>query len=168
MNLLLFFWFLLKASLFSTNGIGNVPILHSDLLARGWATEKEFGQALAVGQVAPGPNGLWVVSLSYFVAGWRGSLLALIAICLPPFLALAVSKLYHRVKHHPAIEGFLLGLTLAAVGIFVVVLLRVLADVGVNAHSLLILTASMALGAWRRVPLVLILSLGGVAGYLFG
>ncbi|MEJ7652356.1 MAG: chromate transporter [Chloroflexia bacterium] len=86
MDALTFFWLFLKASLFSTGGMGNLPILHEDLLGRGWATEQNFAEALAVGQISPGPNGLWVISLGYLTAGWLGSALACIAITIPPML----------------------------------------------------------------------------------
>ena len=44
---LLYFWLLLKASLVSTGGSGNLPSLHGDLLARGWASERQFAESLA-------------------------------------------------------------------------------------------------------------------------
>src|SRR5438093_834003 len=122
MNLFLLVWLLLKASLLSTGGMGNVPILHADLIARGWSSDRQFAEALAIGQVTPGPNGLWVISLGYLVRGVTGSLLAAVAITLPPLLVLAVARLYRRVKDHPAVEGFMRGLSLAGAGIFVVVL----------------------------------------------
>jgi chromate transporter len=62
MNPLLYFWLFLKASLFSTGGMGNLPSLHTDLLARHWATEQQFAESLAIGQIAPGPSGLWVIA----------------------------------------------------------------------------------------------------------
>ena len=166
-NLPVYFWLLLKASLFSTSGTGNVPSLHNDLLPRGWATERQFGEALAVGQVSPGPSGLWVISLGYLTAGLRGALLAWIAITLPPLLVLAVDRLYRRVQHHPAVEGFVRGLGLAVVGIFVVVLLTLLHGVGVNARSVLIALASLGLTLTRRVPVPAVLALAAVAGILF-
>ncbi|MEO7909476.1 MAG: chromate transporter, partial [Roseiflexaceae bacterium] len=51
----LFFWLMFKAALFSTSGSGNLPILHQDLLARGWATDRTFAESLAIGQISPGP-----------------------------------------------------------------------------------------------------------------
>lgn len=166
MNLWAYLGLLLKASLFSTSGTGNVPSLHSDLLARGWATESQFGEALAVGQVSPGPSGLWVISLGYLTAGLRGAGLALIAIVLPPLLVLAVDRLYRRVQHHPAVEGFVRGLGLAVVGVFVVVLLQLLHGVGLSGQSVALALTSLGLGATRRVPVVVILALGAVAGVL--
>src|SRR5262249_15915056 len=75
---LLLFLLMLKAALFSTSGIGNLPILHQDLLSRGWATDRNFTESLAIGQISPGPSGLWVISLGYLLDGLRGALFALI------------------------------------------------------------------------------------------
>lgn len=164
MNLWIFFGLLFKASLFSTGGTSNLPSLHSDLITRGWATERQFGESLAVGQVSPGPNGLWVISLGYLSAGLRGAMLALIAIVLPPLLILAVDQLYKRIQHHPAVEGFVRGLGLAVVGIFAVVLLSLLRGAGLDARAVLITLGSIGLGLTRRVPVVAILALAACLG----
>lgn len=166
MNLGVYFGLLLKACLFSTGGFGNFPSIHSDLTARGWATEEQFGEALAVGQISPGPNGLWVVCLGYLTAGLPGTGLAVVAILLPPLLVLAVDRLYRKVQHHPAVEGFVRGLGLAVVGIFVVVLFHLLHGVGLSERNLLITLVSLGLGATRRVPVVVILGLAATVGVL--
>ena len=168
MNALLYFALLLKASLFSLGGFGNVPSVHADFLARGWATERQFAESLAVGQTSPGPNGLWVISLGYLTYGLRGVVLALLAIVLPALLVLLVERFYRRVQHHPAVEGFVRGLGLAAVGIFLLVLYGLLRNVGLSPRSLLITLAALALGATRRVPAIAILSLAALTGVVFG
>ena len=167
MNPLHYFLLALKASLFSTGGFGNLPSLHDDLLARHWASERNFGEALAVGQISPGPNGLWIVSLGYFVDGVRGALLSLAAIAIPPFLILAVEWLYHRTRHLPAVEGFVRGLSLATVGIFFVVLQRLLHDIGFSGRTLSICAASLTVGLTRRVPVVAVLLVAAIIGLLF-
>ena len=166
MNPLALFGLVLKSSLFSTGGLGNVASLHHDLLAQGAAGEREFAEALAIGQVSPGPNGLWVVSLGYLVGGWAGAGASLVAICLPPLLVLVVDRLYRRFAHHPVVEGFLHGLSLALVGVFAVVLAGLLRAGGLTLPHLVICAASVALGATRRVPIVVIIGLAAVAGWL--
>jgi len=172
MNPLLYFWLFLKASLFSTGGFGNLPSLHHDLLARGWATEAQFAESMMVGQISPGPNGLWVISLGYLTDGLRGTLCALLAVSLPPFFVLIVERIYRAVEGHPAVEGFMRGLTLAISGIFVVILLNLLHSAGmvpplwnsVNARPLTIAIGALLLGATKRVPFPLIIILGAVVG----
>ncbi|MEN9937455.1 MAG: hypothetical protein RLZZ387_4034 [Chloroflexota bacterium] len=164
MNTLVLFWLLLKASLFSTSGTGNLPILHDELLGRGWATDKDFAEALAIGQISPGPTGLWVISLGYLLDGPRGALLSLVAITLPPLTVLLVHGFYERYGQHPAMRGFVRGLTLAVSGIFVVVLADIMAGTGIDARSVGIAVVAAALGATRRVPVPVLLALAGAAG----
>lgn len=164
MDLLTYFWFFLKASLLSTSGTGNLPSLHDDLTARGWATEQHFAESLAVGQVSPGPTGLWVISLGYLTAGLPGALLALTAICIPPLIVLLVDRLYSRIGHHPAVQGFTRQLGLGVVGVFVVVLGRLLFTPSLDPRSLLIVAGSVVLALSGRVPVVVILGLAALAG----
>ena len=75
-----FFLIFLKASLLSFGGLGNLPFLLSDLIALGWAQESDFLTAIAVGQMSPGPTGLWSISLGYLIYSWPGAVLSLIAL----------------------------------------------------------------------------------------
>ncbi len=164
---LLFFWLFLKASLFSTGGLGNLPSLHADLLVRHLASNRQFAEALTIGQLSPGPNGLWVISLGYLSAGLPGSLLALLAITLPPLLILAIERGYRRVQDHPAAEGFVSGLTLAVSGVFAVALAGILHSAGLNFRTGVIACAAAALLLSCRVPLFGIIGLAGLTGVLW-
>ncbi len=42
------FWLILRATLFSTSGSGNIPILYHDLRPLEYATERQFAEALAI------------------------------------------------------------------------------------------------------------------------
>jgi chromate transporter len=167
-NPFVFFLLVLKATLFSTGGTGNLPSLHDDLaVARHWATEQQVAEAVSIGQVSPGPTGLWVVSLGCVLDGVRGGLLASLAVTLPPLLVLATERFYRRVRHHPAIEGFVRGLGLAVVGVGAVILWRLLAGTGgLRLSSLVVAAASAALMATRRVPVLVILVLAAMAAIL--
>ncbi len=166
MDLLLYFWLLLKASLFSTGGLGNLPILHEDLLARGWATDRQFAEALAVGQISPGPSGLWVISLGYLTAGWAGSMLAVIAICLPPLAVLAVERVYRQLQNHVFVEGFIRGLSISVIGVFLVVLVRLLQANGMDGRALAITIGTIGLTLTRRLPVPVILLLAAAFGII--
>jgi chromate transporter len=161
---LLLFWLMLKASLFSTSGSGNLPILHQDLLSRGWASDHHFAESLAIGQISPGPSGLWVISLGYLLDGLRGALLALLAITLPPLAVLAVHGFYRRYGDHPATQGFVRGLSLAVAGIFLVVLAGIMSGAGWSATNLLVVLGALGLGATRRVPVLVVLVAAALAG----
>src|ERR1700730_13925137 len=115
-NAFIYFLLFLKASLFSSGGFSNLPSLHQDLIAEGWAIEANFGQSLAIGQISPGPNGLWVISLGYLTYGPLGALLALIAITIPPFLVLAISAIYDRASKLSWVNALMRGVSLAVIG----------------------------------------------------
>ncbi|HEY6540725.1 MAG TPA: chromate transporter, partial [Ktedonobacteraceae bacterium] len=108
-NPLIYFLLFLKASLFSTGGFSNLPSLHQDLIANGWAVEADFGQSIAIGQISPGPNGLWVISMGYLTYGFLGASLALLAITIPALLVLVVSAGYARIEHRPSVQGAMRG-----------------------------------------------------------
>ena len=67
-------------------------------------------------------------------------------------------------QQHPAVEGFVRGLALSVSGVFVVVLYRLLQGSGLDLKSALIVAASFALGASKRVPVVVILALAALLG----
>ncbi len=165
-NPLIYFLLFLKASLFSTGGFSNLPSLHQDLLANGWAKETDFGQSIAIGQISPGPNGLWVVSLGYFTYGYLGAFIALIAITLPALLVLAVSAGYNRIEHQLWVQGLMRGVSLAVVGILLTVVWSIIRQPGTDWKGWLIAVAAFALGLTRKVNLLIILGLAGLAGYL--
>lgn len=166
MNWILYFWFFLKGSLFSTGGFGNLPFLHEDLLAHGWAQEADFVQAMAVGNLSPGPNGLWTISLGYLTGGWLGAALALIAITLPTLLILGVVALHRRLENRPAVRNFTRGLSLGVVGLIIGVALTLFGSTVADWRGAAITAGALALALSKRVPVLLVLALGALAGWL--
>lgn len=156
-NLPLFFLLALKASFFSVSGMGNVPSLHADLLARHWATDPTFAEAIAIGQASPGPNGLWVVSLGYLIGALPGALCAAAAIVPPLFVVLVWEQVFRGLGRFGAADGFIRGLSLATAGVFAVVLCGLLQSVEVNAFTLFLVAFALFLGATRKIPVVGIL-----------
>jgi chromate transporter len=161
-----YFLVLLKASFFSTGGFGNLPSVHADCIARAWAQPRDFAEALAIGQLSPGPNGLWVVSFGYLTFGLVGALLALLAICLPPHLILGIRRLYERTSKAPAVEGLVHGVGLAAVGTSVTVLFRLLEQNGLGVFTLIVMALAFAAAMSRRAPIIAILGIAAAAGVL--
>ena len=166
LNPVTLFLFTLRAALLSSGGFGNVSSMHDSLIPRGWATDSQFVEALTVGQLSPGPNGLWVVSLGYLMLGPWGAVATLFGIILPPLLVVGVDRLYRKVQHHPAVEGMIQGLTLTVVGVFVPVLIKLLQASGVDGLKIALLLAAFGLGWLKRVPVIAILGGCGVIGVL--
>lgn len=166
MSTLLLFWTVLKASLLSTGGMGNAPIIHADIVTTGLATERQFSSALAIGQLSPGPTGLWIVAFGYMLGGPMGALAASVAVFLPPLLVLAVAALYRRANEHPGVEGFVWGLGVTVAGVSAAVMLILLRNEGLRLSPIAIAGAALLLGLHGRLPVFWIVLGGGVAGLL--
>jgi chromate transporter len=163
---LLYFLLFLKATLFSSGGLSNLPSLRQDLLPLGWAHETDFGQSVAIGQVSPGPNGLWVISLGYLTYGYLGALLALIAITLPPLLVLVVANAYSQIERQRWVPGLMRGISLAVVAIQLTVGWAVISQDRGDWRTWLLVFSAAGLTFTKRVPLLVILCLAGLGGYL--
>ena len=163
---LIYFLLFFKASLFSTGGFSNLPSLHQDLIGNGWASESDFGHSIVIGQISPGPNGLWVISLGYFTYGYLGAFLALIAIILPALLVLLTAAVYHRIEHRKWVAGFMRGISLAVVGILITVAWSIIARSSLDWKSWLIAAIAFALALSRKVNIIVILCLAAIAGYV--
>ena len=165
-NPLIYFLLFLKASLFSTGGFSNLPSLHQDLIANGWAVEADFGQSIAIGQISPGPNGLWVISMGYLTYGFLGASLALVAVIIPALLVLVISAGYTRIEHRPSVQGAMRGVSLAVVGLLLYVVVTILRQPGVDWKGLLIAAVAFGLAFSRKVNILIILGMAGVVGFL--
>jgi chromate transporter len=168
MDLFMFFWVVLKSVLFSTGGFGPLPILHNDFIKLGCAGEKQFTESLSIGQITPGPNGLWVVSLCYLVAGLPGAVLSCVALLLPPLLVLIVKSCYTRIAHLPATKGFLDGIVLVIVSFNVIVLAGVFKSNGIDISMVAIVLISALLAISRRVSAITILIIAALIGVILG
>jgi len=165
-NPFVYFLLFLKASLFSTGGFSNLPSLHQDLLANGWAKEGYFGQSIAIGQISPGPNGLWVICLGYLSYGYLGAALALLAITLPALLVLAVSAGYNRIEQQAWVQGLMRGVSLAVCGILLTVVWSILHQPNTDWKGWLIAAGAAGLGITGKVHLLIILALAAGVGLL--
>lgn len=120
-NLFVLFLLFLKASVLSFGGLGGLPTLRQDLIEQLAGREAEvdrlLGQALAVGRISPGPNGLYVVSLGYETNGFLGALAGGVALAIPPFIVLAIALAYVRVSHLKRTTNALMVLSFALTGL---------------------------------------------------
>jgi chromate transporter len=121
------FWTFLRVTMFSFGGAA-AWVQRVLVDERHWLTDRQFAEELSLCQFLPGPNitNLAVVLGTRFRGG-RGALIAVTALILPPaIIVTAVAALYAVVGSSPLVHGTLTGLSAAAAGLFVVLLLRLL------------------------------------------
>ena len=59
-------------------------------------TDQELNSAIAISQASPGPLGLYVVVVGYFVAGVPGALAGALALASPAILAIPIARAVRR------------------------------------------------------------------------
>lgn len=118
MNLLLLYLLLLKATLTSFSGLTSLPVVRQDFVVeRQVLTDRQLNAAVAVGRTTPGPLGLYLVSVGYFLAGWPGAAVGCLAMITPAFLIIPVLQFLGRRADRPRVKGAIEAVTMAAAGL---------------------------------------------------
>ena len=119
----LFLFFLKVGSVLFGSGYVLLAFLRADLVERwGWLTEAQLLDAVAVGQVTPGPVFTTATFIGYVLGGLPGAGLATLGIFLPAFVFVAVSgPLVPRIRRSPAAGAFLDGVNAASLALMAVV-----------------------------------------------
>lgn len=110
--------FLRTGALLFGGGLVLVALLGPEVTVRGWLTERQFLDGIALGQATPGPIVLTSAFVGYAVAGTAGALIATGAIYLPSFLAVlaGTGPFLRRFRENRAVATFVEGVTAAALG----------------------------------------------------
>jgi chromate transporter len=130
---LIFLTFLKIGAVLFGSGYVLVALLRSELVdGLGWITETQLVDAVAVGQVTPGPLFSTATFIGYLVGGPLGAMAATVGVFLPAFLAVALSiPILDRLRTSVRARSFLDGVNAAAVGLLGVVAVQ-LAITGVR------------------------------------
>lgn len=119
----LFFVFLKIGAILFGGGYVIVAFLRSNLVSGlGWITERQLLDAVAMGQVTPGPISTAATFIGYILAGFPGAALATLAVFLPAFVLVAVTGPFvSRLRQSHLAAAVLDGINVAALAIIVVV-----------------------------------------------
>lgn len=161
------FWVFLKiGSVLFGSGYVLIAFLRADLVERlGWLTETQLLDAVAVGQVTPGPLFTTATFVGYLLAGVPGALAATAGIFLPAFAFVALTApIVHRLRASPLTGGLLDGVNVASWALMAVVSVHLAHAALVDLPSLLLCAASGTLLAWGRVDSTWLVLGGGLAG----
>lgn len=120
---LLFLTFLKIGAVLFGSGYVLLAFLRTDFVVRfGWLTDHQLIDAIAIGQVTPGPVFTTATFIGYILAGVPGALLATLGIFLPSFVFVAVSNpLIPRIRNSTWVSGFLDGVNAASLGLMAAV-----------------------------------------------
>ena len=138
--------------------------------AHGWMTPAEFLNAVAFGQLTPGPVVQTVAVVGYAAAGLGGALLAALVAFAPSFVfVIVLAPRFHGLRANVSARAFLDGAGPAAIGAILGAALLLLDGLHHAWQWVLLVAAAAALAAGRPAIVVLVVGLGvGLAAWALG
>ena len=122
----LFLLFLKIGAVLYGSGYVLLAFMQGDFVDRlGWLTQQQLLDAIAIGQVTPGPVFTTASFVGYVLGGWGGAALATIGIFLPSFVFVAMlNPLVTRVRANRWTGGVLDGVNASAIALMAGVSVR--------------------------------------------
>jgi chromate transporter len=122
----LFVVFLKAGSVLFGSGYVLIAFLRGDLVERlHWLTEPQLLDAIAVGQVTPGPVFTTATFVGYVLGGGGGAAVATLGIFLPAFVFVAISgPLIPRIRRSPTAGAVLDGVNVASLALIAAVTIQ--------------------------------------------
>jgi chromate transporter len=164
----LFLTFLKIGALLFGSGYVLLAFLRADFVERlGWLTQQQLLDAVAIGQVTPGPLFTTATFIGYLVLGVPGALVATLGIFLPSFaLVVVTAPVVARLRRSRWLGAALDGVNVAAIALMIGVTWQLAVDAIVDLPTAaLAVLAGAALLLWRPNAAWLVLA-GAVAGLL--
>lgn len=166
----LFLIFLKIGSVLFGSGYVLLAFLRADFVERlGWLSEAQLIDAVAVGQVTPGPVFTTATFIGFVLAGPAGALLATVGIFLPAFVFVALSAPFVPHLRRSVVAGRLLdGLNVASLALMGVVGAQLAGAALVDWVTWLVALGTLALLVKWRVNSAWLVIGGGLVGLLAG
>jgi chromate transporter len=118
-----FGFFLKVGSVLYGSGYVLLAFLQRDLVERSqWLTSQQLLDAIAIGQVTPGPVFTTATFIGYLLAGHAGAIAGTVGIFLPAFVLVAVINPWvPKLRASKWVSGFLDGVNAASMGLMAVI-----------------------------------------------
>jgi chromate transporter len=164
----LFFNLLKIGAVWYGSGYVLLAFLRADFVERlGWLTDQQLLDAIAIGQVTPGPLLTAATFIGYVLGGVGGAVAATAAICLPSFVFVAISNpLIPKIRKSKIAGSLLDGVNVAALGLMAAVTWQLGRASLVDLPSILLAILALAALLRFRINSVWLIAGGALAGLL--
>lgn len=157
----------LRSSALAVGGLASLPLLRADLVPQ-YVNDAAIVQALAIGRLGPGPNGLYIVSLGYLVAGWTGALYALIGASVAPLAILPATTLARRWLLSAWFGGLVRGVALGTGGLLLATGVSIVKAGGTQWWQLALVGLTVATTLHGKLHPAVVIVAGGIVGLALG
>jgi chromate transporter len=141
----LFLTFLKIGAILYGSGYVLIAFLRADFVERlGWLTEGQLIDAIAIGQITPGPLFTSATFIGYLLGGIPAALLATLGIFLPAYIFVAISNpIIPRLRQSPWAGSLLDGVIVASLGLMAAVTLQLGQASLIDVPTLLVFAVSV-------------------------
>ena len=162
----LFLFFLKVGAVLFGSGYVLLAFLRTDLVDRlRWLTEAQLLDAVAVGQVTPGPVFTTATFIGYILGGFRGAVVATLGIFLPSFFFVSISgPLIPHLRRSPLAGAFLDGVNVGAWALMAAVTLFLARSAVIDLTTMLLAISSAVVLIRYRVNSAWLVLGGGLIG----
>ncbi len=145
-----------------------IPLMQETVVdTYGWVTQKEFIDAIALGQVTPGPILISATFIGYKVAGILGATLSTVAIFAPPAIVMLICTHYlQKIKDSANIQSILKGIRSGVIGMIAAAAYIVILSAEQNWVSVAIFVLALLALLKLKLEVVWIIPTAGLAGLL--
>ncbi len=163
----LVFFFLKTGAVLYGTGYVLIAFLEGSLVqAYGWLTQQQLLDAVAAGQLTPGPLLSTASFIGYLLAGAPGAALSTLAIFTPSFLfVIIVRPIIPRLRRSPWAAAFLDAVNASSIGLMAAVTLQLSLAVLTGWQSVLIVALAGAT-AWRCANSAWLVAGGAIMGWI--
>jgi chromate transporter len=164
-KLLVLYALLLKATLTTFSGTATLPVVREDLVVRhGLLTDRDLGLAFTAGRSGPGPNGIYLVSVGYLVAGIPGACVGWLAMVTPAFLIIPLVRIIGARVDRPRLLGAIRASTAASAGLMVAAMLPIARGALTDGLLVGVAAASFAVFSFTRIDSVWVIAAAAATG----
>lgn len=164
----LFLTFLKVGAILYGSGYVLFAFLDAELVATGWLTRQALLDAVAVGQITPGPVLSTATFIGWQLNGFAGAMAATIGIFLPSFLfVLILNPLIPKMRTSKILGAILDAVNVAAVALIIAVCITMAKDTLTDWRTTTIALASLVVVfVFQQLNSALIVLGGALLGYL--
>ena len=165
---LLFFTFLKIGAVLYGSGYVLLAFMRADFVTRlGWLTDQQLIDAIAIGQVTPGPVFTTATFVGYILGGTPGALLATLGIFLPSFIFVVLSNPWiPKIRNSSWVSGLLDGVNVASLGLIAAVTLELGRVSLIDPLTIFIALASMVFLVRFRISSTWLIAGGAIIGLI--
>ena len=163
-------FFVKIGSILFGSGYVLLAFLRADLAERwGWLTDQQLLDAIAIGQITPGPVLTTATFIGYLLAGWLGAVLATVGIFAPGFVFVAITQpLIPRLRSSRVAGALLDGVIVASLGLMTAVAWHLARTAITDVPSALLAIAAAVLLVTARPNSTWLILGGAGAGWMLG